>query len=58
MKAYASGIDMNLTDEEISAFYGGLAARGVQAGKLKVGIDDEADERRIELMQQALATSG
>jgi L-alanine-DL-glutamate epimerase-like enolase superfamily enzyme len=58
VKAYASGIDLNLTDEEISAFYGGLAAKGVHAGKLKVGIDEEADERRIELMQQALAASG
>jgi len=58
VKAYASGIDMNLTDAEISQFYGGLAAQGVQAGKLKVGVDFEADERRLELMQQALATSG
>src|SRR3954464_997414 len=58
VKAYASGIDMNLTDEQISEFYGGLAAKGVQAGKLKVGIDEEADERRLELMQRALATSG
>ncbi|MFL5371017.1 MAG: mandelate racemase, partial [Myxococcales bacterium] len=58
VKAYASGIDMNLTDEEISAFYGGLAAQGVHGGKLKVGIDEEADERRLELMQRALAISG
>jgi L-alanine-DL-glutamate epimerase-like enolase superfamily enzyme len=46
VKAYASGIDLNLTDEQIGAFYGGLAAQGVQASKLKVGIDEEADERR------------
>jgi L-alanine-DL-glutamate epimerase-like enolase superfamily enzyme len=58
VKAYASGIDMNLTDAEITAFYGGLAAKGVQGGKLKVGIDEEADERRLELMRDALATSG
>jgi L-alanine-DL-glutamate epimerase-like enolase superfamily enzyme len=58
VKAYASGIDLNLTDEQISAFYGGLAAQGVQAGKLKVGIDEEADERRLELVREALATSG
>jgi L-alanine-DL-glutamate epimerase-like enolase superfamily enzyme len=58
VKAYASGIDMNLTDVEITQFYRGLAAQGVQAGKLKVGVDFEADERRLELMQQALATSG
>jgi L-alanine-DL-glutamate epimerase-like enolase superfamily enzyme len=58
VKAYASGIDMNLTDAEITQFYGGLAAQGVHAGKLKVGVDFEADERRLDLMQQALATSG
>jgi L-alanine-DL-glutamate epimerase-like enolase superfamily enzyme len=58
VKAYASGIDMNLTDAEISAFYGGLAAQGVHAGKLKVGIDEEADTRRLGLMRDALATSG
>lgn len=57
VKAYASGIDMNLTDVEISAFYSGLAAKGVHAGKLKVGVDFEADERRLGLMQEALATS-
>ncbi len=58
VKAYASGIDMNLTDAEISQFYGGLAAQGVHAGKLKVGVDFEADERRLELRQRALAASG
>ncbi len=58
VKAYASGIDLNLTDEEISAFYGGLAAQGVHAGKLKVGIDEEADTRRLGLVRDALASSG
>jgi L-alanine-DL-glutamate epimerase-like enolase superfamily enzyme len=58
VKAYASGIDMNLTDDEIIQFYGGLASQGVHAGKLKVGVDHDADERRLALMEQALATSG
>jgi L-alanine-DL-glutamate epimerase-like enolase superfamily enzyme len=58
VKAYASGIDMNLTDAEISSFYSGLAAQGVHAGKLKVGIDEEADTRRLGLMRDALASSG
>lgn len=58
VKAYASGIDMNLTDEEISQFYSGLARRGVHGGKLKVGVDFDADERRLALMEEALATSG
>ena len=58
VKAYASGIDMNLTDAEITEFYSGLAKRGVHGGKLKVGVDFEADERRLGLMHDALATSG
>ncbi|MCC6178539.1 MAG: mandelate racemase/muconate lactonizing enzyme family protein [Chloroflexi bacterium] len=58
VKAYASGIDMNLTDEEITAFYLGLAAKGVHAGKLKVGLDEEADVRRLGLVKEALETTG
>ena len=58
VKAYASGIDLPLSDEEIYAFYAGLAAKGVHAGKLKVGLDPEGDLRRIGLMRDALATSG
>jgi L-alanine-DL-glutamate epimerase-like enolase superfamily enzyme len=58
VKAYASGIDLCLSDQEIYDFYAGLAAQGVNAGKLKVGIDEAADLRRLGLMQEALATSG
>lgn len=58
VRAYASGIDLNLTDREIYDFYAGLAAKGVHAGKLKVGLDRESDLRRLGLMQEALATSG
>lgn len=58
VKAYASGIDLALRDEELDAFYRGMAARGVNAGKLKVGLDEEADERRIGIMRDALASSG
>jgi L-alanine-DL-glutamate epimerase-like enolase superfamily enzyme len=58
VKAYASGIDLNLTDEEISTFYGGLAGQGVHAGKLKVGLDLEADLRRLRLVKEALSRSG
>ena len=39
VRAYASGIDLCLSDEEIGAFYRRQAARGITAGKLKVGID-------------------
>ena len=58
VRAYASGIDYPLSDEEIRAFYEGLAAKGVCSGKLKIGLDLESDLRRIGIMRDALATSG
>ncbi len=58
VKAYASGIDLCLNDDEISAFYERQAALGIGIGKLKVGLDREGDLRRISLMREALATSG
>ncbi len=58
VKAYASGIDLCLSDDEIRAFYQRQAARGIGIGKLKVGLDREGDLRRIGIMKQALATSG
>lgn len=58
VKAYASGIDLCLNDDEIRAFYERQAALGISIGKLKVGLDREGDLRRISLMREALATSG
>lgn len=58
VKAYASGIDLPLSDDEMRGFYEAQAARGIAAGKLKVGLDREADWRRIGIMKSALATSG
>ena len=58
VKAYASGIDLSLNDDEIRSFYQRQAARGIAIGKLKVGLDREADLRRIGIMREALATSG
>ena len=58
VRAYASGIDMCLNDEDMAAFYRGKAAVGVSGGKLKVGIDLEADLRRTGVMKEALETSG
>lgn len=58
VKVYASGIDMPLSDEALRIFYEGLAAKGVAAGKLKVGLDRETDLRRLDIMQAALAKSG
>jgi len=54
VKAYASGIDLCLSDDEIRTFYQGMAAKGVSAGKIKVGLDQDADIRRIGIMRDAL----
>ncbi len=58
VRAYASGIDYPLSDQEIRAFYEGMAAKGVHSGKLKIGLDMETDMRRIAIMRDALAKSG
>jgi L-alanine-DL-glutamate epimerase-like enolase superfamily enzyme len=38
VRAYASGIDLCLSDNEIRAFYTRMAADGVCGGKLKIGL--------------------
>lgn len=58
VKAYASGIDLCLNDDEIHSFYDAQAARGISIGKLKVGLNRESDGRRIGIMKSALAASG
>ena len=58
VEAYASGLDMPLTDQELRSFYEGMAELGVSAGKLKVGLDEETDLRRIGIVKDALRTSG
>lgn len=55
VKAYASGIDLCLTDDEIAAFYGRMADIGVDAGKLKVGLDLDADMRRLQIVKDELS---
>ena len=56
--AYASGLDMPLSDEELYSFYSRMAERGVCVGKLKVGRDPKDDARRIKVMLEALSSSG
>jgi L-alanine-DL-glutamate epimerase-like enolase superfamily enzyme len=58
VKGYASDIGLNLSDDALRAFYTRMAALGLHAGKVKVGLDQEMDLRRIGLMRDALATSG
>lgn len=55
VKAYASGLDYCLSDEELFAFYRRMAEQGIDCGKLKVGLDLEADMRRLGIMQEALS---
>ncbi|MGA0275181.1 MAG: mandelate racemase/muconate lactonizing enzyme family protein [Dehalococcoidia bacterium] len=54
VKAYASGLDMGMTDDELVEFYTEYADRGVDGGKLKVGLDFESDMRRLEIMREVL----
>ena len=56
-KAYASGIGYCLSDEDLFAFYRRMAERGVDGGKLKIGLDMEADLRRIGIMHDALSVA-
>lgn len=58
VKAYASGIDSPLSDDQMQSFYLRMAEQGINAGKLKVGLDHESDLRRIGIMRDALAKSG
>jgi len=57
VRAYASDIGLNLNDDVLRAFYAGMAAKGVFAGKVKVGLDQAMDLRRIGIMRDALATN-
>jgi L-alanine-DL-glutamate epimerase-like enolase superfamily enzyme len=55
VKAYASGLDYCLTDDELFSFYRRMAEQGIDGGKLKVGLDIDADMRRLGIMRDALA---
>lgn len=51
---YASGLDIALDDNELARFYADFADRGYVAGKLKGGLDFDADIRRLRIMADAL----
>jgi len=55
VKAYASGLDYCLSDDELFKFYRRMAEQGIDGGKLKVGLDIGADMRRLEVMRDALS---
>ena len=52
-----SGLDLPLSDAELDAYYRRMAAAGVRAGKLKVGLDLQHDLRRLAIVRDALATA-
>lgn len=55
--AYASGLDIALSDDELAAFYTEFASRGYVAGKLKGGLDPEADVRRLGIISDVLSVN-
>ena len=55
VKAYASGLDYCLSDADLFIFYRRMAERGIDSGKLKVGLDLKADLRRLGIMREALS---
>lgn len=52
--AYASGLDIGLTDDELVATYQVYAERGLRAAKLKGGLDIERDRHRLFLVREVL----
>jgi L-alanine-DL-glutamate epimerase-like enolase superfamily enzyme len=57
VKAYASGLDYCLSDEDLFSFYRRMADAGIGAGKLKVGLDIKADMRRLGIVREALSVA-
>jgi len=53
--AYASGLDIGLSDEELVALYQTYAEHGLRAAKLKGGLDVDQDLHRLRLVRDVLA---
>jgi L-alanine-DL-glutamate epimerase-like enolase superfamily enzyme len=56
--AYASGLDIGLTDDELVSVYEVYAQYGLRAAKLKGGLDIERDRHRLTLVQEVLTEAG
>ncbi|MET8253591.1 mandelate racemase/muconate lactonizing enzyme family protein [Micromonospora sp. NPDC005197] len=56
--AYASGLDIGLTDDELVAEYEVYAGYGLRAAKLKGGLDIERDRHRLALVREVLTEAG
>jgi L-alanine-DL-glutamate epimerase-like enolase superfamily enzyme len=53
--AYASGLDIALSDDELARVYQVYAERGLRAAKLKGGLDVARDLRRLTIVRDVLA---
>lgn len=56
--AYASGLDIGLTDDELVSVYEVYAGHGLRAAKIKGGLDVERDRRRLTLVRDVLTEAG
>ncbi|MEO3859480.1 mandelate racemase/muconate lactonizing enzyme family protein [Acrocarpospora sp. B8E8] len=56
--AYASGLDIGLSDDELVSLYEVYAQHGLRAAKLKGGLDIERDRRRLTLVKEVLTRAG
>jgi L-alanine-DL-glutamate epimerase-like enolase superfamily enzyme len=52
--AYASGLDIGLTDDELASLYYVYAQRGLRSAKVKGGLDIERDLHRLTLVRDVL----
>ncbi|WP_349878156.1 mandelate racemase/muconate lactonizing enzyme family protein [Micromonospora sp. HUAS YX12] len=58
VNAYASGLDIGLTDDELVAEYEVYASHGLRAAKLKGGLDIDRDRHRLGLVRDVLTEAG
>ncbi|MFI9005714.1 mandelate racemase/muconate lactonizing enzyme family protein [Actinosynnema sp. NPDC053489] len=56
--AYASGLDIELGDDELVAVYETYARHGLRAAKIKGGLDVERDRDRLILVRDVLTAAG
>ncbi|MGQ5260934.1 mandelate racemase/muconate lactonizing enzyme family protein [Micromonospora sp. ZYX-F-536] len=56
--AYASGLDIGLTDDELVSEYEVYASHGLRAAKLKGGLDIDRDRHRLGLVNEVLTEAG
>ncbi len=55
--AYASGLDLPLNKDQLRAYYREMAVHGFFRGKLKVGLDQDADLERLAIVREELSVN-